>query len=251
MVNSLYESFDCPIIRTSLSGAEMIKYAANSFLATKISFINEIANICELVGIDVGEVAVGIGYDDRISPRFLRAGIGYGGSCFPKDVKALLSLSRQMGRESNLLDVTVRTNIQQPLRAIDLLSNFIDINGKIIGLLGLAFKPETDDMREAPSVIIANKLRELGAIVKGYDPIAKDTAKKALPNITHTDSISELIQDCDAVVLVTEWKEFKTLKPNDFKSMRGNVIIDGRRILDWKVLIDAGYQMKVIGQAIP
>lgn len=250
-VKALYESFDCEIQKTTTSGAEMIKYAANSFLATKVSFINEIANICEMLGVDVGEVALGIGLDDRISPRFLRAGVGFGGSCFPKDVKALYAVSKQVSRPSNLLKATLDTNEMQPLRVIDLLETLISVQGKTIGLMGLAFKPDTDDMREAPSIVIANNLLQKGAKVKGYDPIAKETARSAIPGITHCNSVADLLQEVDAAILVTEWSEFRELKPQDFERMNNKIIIDGRRVLDWVTLQDSGYSVKVLGQAVP
>lgn len=249
LVNKLYNSFSCPILKTTTSEAEMIKYAANSFLATKISFINEIGNICEKLGIDVGQVATGMGMDDRISPRFLRAGVGFGGSCFPKDVKALYAVSKAVGQESNILKATLQTNQHQPLRAVNLLQEMLDISGKTIALLGLAFKPETDDMREAPSILIANKLRDLGAEVKGYDPIAKETAEMAIPKITHCHSYTEAVENADAAILVTEWNEFKSLTPRDLKGMKQNILVDGRRVLDKQIFRDAGFKMRTIGQA--
>lgn len=250
-VAKLYDSFTCEILNTSPSAAEMIKYASNSFLALKVSFINEIANLSEKLGVNVGDVAKGIGLDERISSRFLRAGIGFGGSCFPKDVKALNYLSQELGMPSKILPSVLDVNKKQPLRAIELLENLIDLKGKSVALLGLAFKPETDDMRDGPSIIIANELRKRGITVKGYDPIAKESAKQYIPDIIHCDSVKEVLEGVDATILVTEWDEFKSLKPDDFSVMKGNVIVDGRRILDWKRLSDAGYKIKVIGQSEP
>lgn len=250
-VKKLYLSFNCEIQQTTTSGAEMIKYAANSFLATKISYINEIANICEELGIDVSEVAYGLGLDERISPKFLRAGLGFGGSCFPKDVKALYALSKDLNRTSKILSAVLGINELQPMRAIQLLEGLMDIKGKRVALLGLAFKPDTDDMREAPSIVIANELLSKGAVVVAYDPIAKDTAMAVLPNITHSNSAEEALKDADAVIVVTEWKEFNNLSSKDFAIMRGNNIIDGRRVLDWKELINNGFNVKVIGQSPP
>jgi len=250
-VKRLYSEFNCPILKTSTSAAEMIKYASNSFLATKISFINEIANVCEMLDIDVGEVAEGVGLDDRISPRFLRAGVGFGGSCFPKDVKALYSVSKAVNRESNILKATLATNASQPLRSVELLASLMPLTGKTIALLGLAFKPDTDDMREAPSVIIAEKLIQEGAKVKGYDPIAKETAEIALPQIQHCHSVPEVLEGSDAVILVTEWDEFKNLQPIDLSSVSQKIIIDGRRALNWKEFREAGFIIKVLGQSVP
>lgn len=251
MVSELYRTFDCEVIKTSPSAAEMIKYATNSFLALKISFINEIANLSEKLGIDVGEVSKGIGLDDRISSRFLRAGVGYGGSCFPKDVKALNFLSSELEMASKILPAVLEVNKKQPLRAIELLENLIEIPDKTIALLGLAFKPETDDMREAPSITIANSLLKKGAKIMGYDPIAKETARSALPSITHVNSVEECLMNADACILVTEWSEFKDLSSKEFSLMKGKTIIDGRRILNWKELIKNDFVVKVIGQAIP
>ncbi|MHA2251110.1 MAG: UDP-glucose dehydrogenase family protein [Candidatus Kariarchaeaceae archaeon] len=251
MISALYESFTCPILKVNLSTAEMTKYASNSFLATKITFINEIANMSELLDVDVNSVAEGMGLDQRISPKFLRAGVGFGGSCFGKDVRALNALGISMGRKSNLLEATVKTNDLQPLRAVQLLRENIEISGKRIALLGLAFKPETDDMREAPSIPLVKELLSQGATVIGYDPIAKTTAPLYLPpEFILAQTSSEAIQDADAVILVTEWQEFKELTPVNFSSMKGRVIIDGRRIFDAEDFKKAGYSISVIGGPI-
>jgi len=247
-VAQLYESFDCPIQRTTTSAAEMIKYASNSFLATKISFINEIANISEQLGIDVGQVAEGMGTDSRISSRFLRAGIGFGGSCFPKDVKALYAVSKAIGHESNILKATLQTNKTQPLRVVQMVNDMIELKGKTVALLGLAFKPETDDMREAPSIAIASSLKSKGAIVKGYDPIAKETAEIAIPDIIHCQSLQMAVEDADVIILVTEWDEFKNLQPKQLEKMSGNIIIDGRRVLNKELFSNAGFKIKILGQ---
>ncbi len=247
-VKQLYTSFDCEILKTTTSEAEMIKYATNSFLATKVSFINEIANISEGLGINVGQVARGIGLDDRISPRFLRAGVGFGGSCFPKDVKALYAVSKQLNVESQVLKAALQANELQPQRAVDLLAQMTEIKGKVIALLGLAFKPETDDMREAPSIRISQRLHDMGATVRGYDPIAKETAQRSIPFITHCGSIQEAINGADGVIIVTEWNEFVELKPQDFSDMRTKVIVDGRRIYNPEVFTGSGFKIKIIGQ---
>ncbi|MDH5400999.1 MAG: UDP-glucose/GDP-mannose dehydrogenase family protein [Candidatus Heimdallarchaeota archaeon] len=250
-VNNLYQSFTCPIQKVTNSAAEMVKYAANSFLATKISFINEIANMCELLDINVSDVANGMGSDSRISEKFLRAGVGFGGSCFPKDVKALHYLSKELNKESKILKATLEVNQYQPLRIIEILEKEIEIKGSLIGLLGLAFKPDTDDMREAPSITIANKLMKKGAIIYGYDPIAKISAREALPDIIHCKSVEELLEKTDVVILITEWSEFKNLTSRDFNVRPKKLIVDGRRILNWKELETNGNKIKVIGQTPP
>lgn len=248
MIEKIYESFTCPIKKVNPSTAEMIKYATNSFLATKISFINEIANMSEKMGVDIDAVAEGIGADQRISPKFLRPGVGFGGSCFPKDVKALAATAKSMGLSAQTLDTSISVNKLQPLRAVELLEQMIVIKDKKIALLGLAFKPETDDMREAPSVIIATDLIRKGAKVVGYDPIAKETAKISMPNETQLcNSISEVLHEADAAILVTEWKEFLSLDIDDFSIMKSKVIVDGRRILDWQKLEENGMKIKVLG----
>ncbi|MCY3411083.1 MAG: UDP-glucose/GDP-mannose dehydrogenase family protein [Candidatus Heimdallarchaeota archaeon] len=248
-INELYNTFTCEKMRTSPSAAEMIKYASNSFLALKISYINEIANISEKLEIDVGDVATGMGLDSRISSKFLRAGVGFGGSCFPKDVKALNYLSKQLGVPSRLLPGVLEVNKFQPLRVIDMLESCMTIEDSKICLLGLAFKPDTDDMREAASITIANELLKKGATVIGYDPIAKETAEEALPDITHATTAADALNGADACILVTEWKEFKDLSVDTFKTMKGKVIIDGRRILDYSTLRNNDFTVLVIGQA--
>ncbi len=235
-VKALYEWTEAPVLKTTPTTAELIKYAANSFLAMKISFINEIANYCELLGVDVSEVAQGIGLDERISPKFLRAGAGFGGSCFPKDVAALYSHSKHLGREMRLLKATLEVNKRQPLRTVELLREEIGaLTEKSIAVLGLAFKPDTDDMREAASIPIIRKLIEEGAMVKATDPIAIPNAQKILShsNLEYYETISDTLKNTDALILVTEWEMFKQLTPLEIKSlMRGNIVIDGRRV--WK-----------------
>lgn len=234
-ISEMYSPLNVPILLTSIRSAEMIKYAANAFLATKISFINEIANLCEAVGADVEDVAKGMGKDKRIGNSFLQAGIGYGGSCFPKDVKALLYTSLQNGLNFSLLKETIAINeYQQELLVTKALYCLGNLNGKRITMLGLAFKPETDDMREAPAIKIAHSLTNLGAEVVAYDPVATDNAKKILGDtINYASSISEAILDADALFIVTEWREFKEL---DIKSivnkMKQPIIFDGRNCLE-------------------
>lgn len=234
-VAQLHLPLRAPIVVTDLRTAEMIKYASNAFLATKISFINEIANICEALGADVKEVAAGMGYDKRIGPMFLDAGIGYGGSCFPKDVKALAYMASVQGKHPQLLNSVIDINVDARRKVIIKLRETLgsDLSGKSIGLLGLAFKPNTDDMREAPSIDIAKSLREAGANVKAYDPVAMGVAARALDWLLLAEDAYDLAQGCDALVVVTDWNEFKHLDLKHLlKSMQGNVLIDGRNIYD-------------------
>lgn len=219
----LYRDFKCPIIRTNLKTAEMIKYASNAFLATKISFINEIGNICKRLGIDVYEVANGIGLDRRISPHFLSAGIGFGGSCFPKDVRALMTKAEELGYEPEILKKVIDLNENQPLRLVELLKKHVpNLKGKNIGVLGLAFKPETDDIREAPSIKIVEELLSRGAKVRAYDPEAMDNFKKLFPDVQYCSA--EEVLTSDAILILTEWDEFKKF---DYS---GKIVIDGRKI---------------------
>ncbi|MEM6445560.1 MAG: UDP-glucose/GDP-mannose dehydrogenase family protein [Cyanobacteria bacterium P01_D01_bin.123] len=242
-----------PVVETDLNSAEMVKYAANSFLATKISFINEVANICDRVGADVVEVSKGIGLDSRIGSKFLQAGIGWGGSCFPKDVSALFHTAVDYGCEAQILKSVMEVNRRQKLLAIEKLQQALKIlKGKTVGLLGLTFKPHTDDMRDAPSLEIIEQLHRLGAKVKAFDPILSQSgASQGLSNVT-VESDAELMADgCDALVLVTDWPEFTEL---DYKSiaakMNQPVIVDGRNFLDAKMLKEIGFKYIGIGHAI-
>jgi UDPglucose 6-dehydrogenase len=240
-----------PVLTTDLGSAEMIKYAANAFLATKISFINEVANICERVGADVTQVAKGIGLDSRIGSKFLNAGIGWGGSCFPKDVSALINTGEDYGYNAQLLKAVVSVNQQQRLLVIEKLQTSLKIlKGKIIGLLGLTFKPDTDDLRDAPSLEIINRLQDLGAIVKAYDPMIKKIENDTrLVGIKLMSSPEELAIDCHAIVLLTEWKEFKTL---DYSHLAGLVtnrlVIDTRNFLSKETLVKSGFDLISIGK---
>jgi UDPglucose 6-dehydrogenase len=224
-----------PFVVTDLASAEMIKYAANAFLATKISFINEISNLCELVGADVSSVATGIGLDGRIGPRFLSAGIGWGGSCFPKDVSALRSIAREYEYETTLLDATVAVNARQRKQVIGKLQRELHtLKGKRIALLGLSFKPNTDDLREAPSLEIARALDSLGARVVGYDPVAGKAAAYALPDLEVTHDPYDALKGAHAAVLATEWDEFRSLDLGRAASLmqEPKVLVDGRNALD-------------------
>ncbi|MGF1491833.1 MAG: UDP-glucose dehydrogenase family protein [Microcoleaceae cyanobacterium] len=239
-----------PVVMTNLNSAEMVKYAANSFLATKNSFINEIANVCDRVGADVTQVAAGIGLDSRIGKKFLQAGIGWGGSCFPKDVSALIHTADDYNYDAQLLKAAVEVNKRQRLMAVEKLQQVLKIlKGKTVGLLGLTFKPDTDDLRDAPALIIIDQLNRLGAKVKAYDPIISQTGMRhGLSNvIVETDP--ELLADgCDALVLVTDWAQFKSLDYSKMaKLMNSAIIIDGRNFLNRKDLEAAEFQYVGIG----
>ncbi|MEM8638309.1 MAG: UDP-glucose/GDP-mannose dehydrogenase family protein [Cyanobacteria bacterium P01_G01_bin.54] len=239
-----------PVVVTDLNSAEMIKYAANSFLATKISFINEIANICDRVGADVTQVAKGIGLDSRIGTKFLQAGLGWGGSCFPKDVSALIHTADDYGYDSELLKAAVSVNQRQRLVTLEKLQQELKIlKGKVIGLLGLTFKPDTDDMRDAPALDLIEQLNRLGAKVKAYDPIVSQTGMRhGLSGVQVETDIERLADGCDALVLVTDWQQFNGLDYTAIaKSMHQTVIIDGRNFLDRDAAIAAGFRYIGVG----
>ena len=250
-VAQLYLPLRAPIMITDLRTAEMIKYASNAFLATRISFINEIAAICERLGADVKEVARGMGYDKRIGPYFLDAGIGYGGSCFPKDVKALEHMALVHGAHPQLLRAVMEINRDQRRRVIVKLRELLGgtLRDKVIGLLGLAFKPNTDDMREAPSVDLYHMLVNEGAIVRGYDPVAMENARRLLPELQLAEDPYDLATGVDALVVVTEWNEFKHLDLKRIKElMRGDVLIDGRNIYEPKHMRELGFRYRGMGR---
>ncbi len=249
-VAELYYPLQAPIIITDLRTAEMIKYASNAFLATKISFINEIANICEALGADVTEVARGMGMDQRIGPQFLGAGVGWGGSCFPKDVKALIHMASTHGAHPQLLRAVMEINYDQRKRVIQKLRDILgSFRGKTIGILGLAFKPNTDDMRDAPSIEIIHMLQHEGAQIKAYDPQAMETAKRILTNVTYCENPYEVAEGADALVLVTEWNEFKQLDMLRIKeTMLQPVILDGRNIYDPKRMKEMGFIFRGMGR---
>jgi UDPglucose 6-dehydrogenase len=233
VIEKLYKNFQSPMLRTDLKTAEMIKYASNALLATKISFSNEIGNVCKKLGIDVNDVMKGVGLDSRISGKFLNAGCGYGGSCFPKDVDALIWKAKDIGYEPKLLQEVHDLNLRQKVLIVDQLEGKIGgLEGKTIAILGLAFKPDSDDIREASSVSIISKLLEKGAKVKAYDPKAKENMKRIFPGITYMSNARNTLKDSDACIVLTEWKEFSDLREDDFKTMRSKVIIEGRRALD-------------------
>lgn len=240
-----------PVLVTDLSSAEMIKYAANAFLATKISFINEVANICDRVGADVAQVAKGIGLDSRIGNKFLNAGIGWGGSCFPKDVAALIHTADDYGYEAQLLKAAVSVNERQRLIAVEKLQQALKIlKGKTVGLLGLTFKPDTDDMRDAPALNLIEQLNRLGAKVKAYDPIVSQSGlRDGLTGVLVETDPQRLADGCDALVIVTEWQQFKTLDYAQMaKLMNHPVMIDGRNFLDPEMMLRAGFQYIGVGR---
>jgi UDPglucose 6-dehydrogenase len=249
-VVDLYAPLQAPLVRTDIASAEMIKLAANAFLATKISFINEIANVCEVTGSNVTEVAKGIGLDDRIGPKFLQAGVGFGGSCFPKDVSALKQLAGNSGYHFQLLNAVIEVNELQKRRVIGKLEKHLGtLVGKHVALLGLAFKPNTDDMREATSLVLSARLTAAGAQVSAYDPIAEDEARRLMPGLEFADDAIDAVRGADAVVLVTEWDEFKNIDLRAVaEAMAGDVLIDGRNALDPKAVRAAGLVYEGIGR---
>jgi len=249
-VAQLHLPLRSPIILTDLRTAEMIKYASNAFLATKISFINEIANICEALGADIKEVAIGMGYDNRIGPYFLDAGLGYGGSCFPKDVKALSFMAAEKGRHPQLLHAVMDINNDRRPMAFNRVKEMLgDLRGKTIGLLGLSFKPNTDDMRDAPSIDIANGLLAYGANVRAYDPVAMNVALPLLPQVKMCNDVYSMADGCDALMVNTEWNEFKHLDFERIKRlMKQAVIFDGRNIYDPESMQKIGFQYRSMGR---
>jgi UDPglucose 6-dehydrogenase len=251
LVEKLYEPLDGVRVRTDVTSAEMIKLASNAFLAAKISFVNEIANVCEEVGADVSDVAHGVGLDDRIGPKFLQAGLGWGGSCFSKDVSALKQLAANSGYHFQLLNAVIEVNELQKRRVIKKLTAHLgSLVGKRVALLGLAFKPNTDDMRGASSLVLAARLQGEGATVSAYDPVAMERARPEMPEVEMCDSALEALDDADAAVLVTEWPEFAELDWGVVaERMARPLIVDGRNFLDGDALRAAGFEYEGIGRA--
>jgi UDPglucose 6-dehydrogenase len=249
-VLELYKPLDAPLVRTDIASAEMIKLAANAFLATKISFINEIANVCEETGADVLEVARGMGLDQRIGTHFLKPGVGFGGSCFPKDVSALKQLAGNSGYHFQLLTAVIEVNELQKRRVIGKLQKHLGtLVGKKVALLGLAFKANTDDMREASSLVLAARLQADGAHVSAYDPVAEEEARKMMTGVDFADSALEAVSGADACVLVTEWPEFGQLDWSAVgERMAGSVLIDGRNFVDPATVRAAGFVYEGIGR---
>lgn len=250
-VAQLHLPLRAPIVITDLRTAEMIKYASNAFLATKISFINEIANICEALGADVKEVAAGMGYDARIGRHFLDAGLGWGGSCFPKDVLALAYMAEEAGLDPRILNTVMDVNYERRKTAVEHVKNMVggSLKDKTIGLLGLAFKPNTDDMRDAPAIDIARELTAEGAVVRAYDPVAMDVARGILPAVEMHKNAYSLADGCDALMVITEWNEFKQLDLEKLKSLlKTPVIFDGRNIYDPRTMRGLGYTYRAVGR---
>ncbi|MFW6141339.1 MAG: UDP-glucose dehydrogenase family protein [Candidatus Saliniplasma sp.] len=249
VLSEAYERFDFPKLKTDIKTAEMIKYTSNALLATKISFANEISRICEEIGIDVYDVMDGVGLDHRINRDFLNAGAGFGGSCFPKDVNALVRFAGEKGLDTKLLDSVLTINDEQPVHIIDRIGEMIgDLRGKRTALLGLAFKGGTDDVRETRALPMVERLLELGAEVVGYDPKAKDNFKELLSeNIEYPDNKSEAIKNADICIIQNDWSEFKGMTFEDFEPMKGRVIVDARRVLDEE---DLGEKFIYIGVGV-
>jgi UDPglucose 6-dehydrogenase len=248
-VAALYADMDAPIVRADVASAEMIKLAANAFLATRISFINEIANVCEATGADVVTVAEGVGLDHRLGPHFLKAGVGYGGSCFPKDTSALKQLASNSGYHFQLLSAVIEVNELQKRRVIKKLEKHLGrLRGKTIALLGLAFKANTDDTREAPSIVLASRLLAEGAHVRGYDPVADPG--EIVRGMASCDTMADALRGADAAVIVTEWDEFKGVLDEGIRdSMARPLIVDGRNLLDPEAARAAGFSYEGIGRA--
>ncbi len=252
-VAQLHLPLRAPIVITDLRTAEMIKYASNAFLAAKISFINELADLCERVGADVKEVAAGMGYDARIGRHFLDAGLGWGGSCFPKDVEALAFMAKEKGLNPRILNSVVSVNYDRRKEAAKTVAQMLggDLKGKTVGLLGLAFKPNTDDMRDAPSIDISEALIEAGAKVRGYDPVAMSVARAILPAVEMFDDPYRLADGSDALMIVTEWNEFKQLDLTRVKGLlKSPIIFDGRNIYEPRRMKEMGFVYRAIGRAI-
>ncbi len=249
-VAQLHLPLRAPIMITDLRTAEMIKYASNAFLATKISFINEIANICECLGADVKEVAIGMGYDARIGKQFLDAGVGYGGSCFPKDVKALAYMAAEKGRHPQLLHAVMEINDDRRTMVITHLNDMMgDLKGKLIGLLGLSFKPNTDDMRDSPSISVAQALQSIGAVVRAYDPVAMEVARLMLPGVEMMGDPYSLAEGCDAIIIMTAWNEFMQLDRARLRDlMRQPILYDGRNLYDPEEMAKFGFIYRGVGR---
>jgi UDPglucose 6-dehydrogenase len=249
-VAQLYFPLRAPIMITDLRTAEMIKYASNAFLATKISFINEIANICEALGADVKEVAVGMGYDKRIGRAFLDAGLGYGGSCFPKDVSALTHMANVQGKHPQMLQAVMQINADQRRSVVVKVRELTgSLENRTVGILGLAFKPNTDDIRDSPGIDLARMFQEEGALVKVYDPVAMPNAERVLKDVKLCEDAYDLAEGCDAIVLATEWNEFKNLDLRRVKrGMKLPVFVDGRNLYDPNLMYDMGFVYRGLGR---
>ena len=247
----LHKPIDGKYVLTNIETAEMIKYAANSFLATKISYANAIAHLSELTGADGSKVLEAVGLDKRVGSQFLFAGAGYGGSCFPKDVKAMIAIAKKSGYDFSLLRDVEEINQQAMRRIVEKTKNLLEgkVEGKTIGMLGLSFKPDTDDMRDAPSIVVINSLLEMGAKIKAYDPIAMSNAKKILRNVNFQSDPYSVAKDCDVLVIMTEWNEFRQLDLGKIKKyMKKPVLLDGRNIYDPQKLREMGFVYIGVGR---
>ncbi len=241
---------ETPIVITSLEAAELIKYAANAFLATKITFINEIANLCDAIGCDVHDVARGMGMDNRIGRKFLHPGPGYGGSCFPKDTKAFTKVGDKYGVETSVVDAVIKANDFQRLAMLPKIEKVVgDLNGKHIGVLGLSFKPETDDMRESPATDIIKELQKRGATIKAFDPVAMEEAKHSLPDIEYAHDEYDAIKDADALLIITEWNQFRALDMDKVKALlKSPKIVDLRNIYEPTEMRELGFEYVGVGR---
>ncbi len=253
VMSSLYRSkarTGRPILITNVRSAEIIKYASNAMLATRISFMNQLAHLCEKTGADIKDVSRGLGLDNRIGSRFLHAGLGYGGSCFPKDIRALIATLKEHGCEADLFEAVDRINVKQRTVAVEkLVSVLEDVPGRKVAVWGLSFKPKTDDIREAPAIDIIRDLQELGATVHAFDPIAVENARNVLDGIAFFDNPYETIRDCDGLIVVTEWDEFRNLDMRAVKVLlKEPIVIDGRNIYDPKEMQDLGFTYLGIGR---
>jgi len=250
LYNPLY-LIETPFVITDVASAEMIKYASNAFLATKISFINEMANVCERVGADVNVVAKGMGLDRRIGPKFLHAGPGYGGSCFPKDTAALARLAREHGYTFNIVETVIEVNRNQRLIMVEKIKAALggELEGKIIAALGLTFKPNTDDMREAPSLAILPPLMEAGATVRAFDPAGMGPAKELMPGLVFCDNAYHACQDADLLVVLTEWNQFRNLDWSQVKAaMKGRTVVDLRNVYQPQRVRNLGFTYYSVGR---
>jgi UDPglucose 6-dehydrogenase len=254
MMKEIYaplHSLETPFVVTNVESSELIKYAANGFLATKITFINEIAVVCEKVGANVHDVAIGMGLDSRIGPKFLQAGPGFGGSCFPKDTSAMADISRRHGYEFQIMEAVLRVNDAVKSRMIDKIVDALggDVSGKVIAVLGLAFKPETDDMRDSPTIPIIKGLQQLGASIRAYDPQAVENSKQIFENVTYCDDAYKTAEGSDALVLATEWNEFRALNFERIgKALRERVLVDLRNVYDPQRMRAHGFSYTSVGR---
>ncbi len=239
-----------PILVTDVKSAELIKYASNAMLATRISFMNQLSPLCEKIGADIKLVAKGMGLDDRIGPRFLQAGVGYGGSCFPKDVQAIIHTLKEHGCSAEILDAVEAVNKKQKRNIVEKIKTEMkDLKGKKFAVWGLAFKPKTDDMREAPSIVIINELQKMGATIAAFDPVAEETAQKELNDITYVKTPYDALKDADALVICTEWDEFRSPDFSKIKKlMKANLIFDGRNVYDPLEMKKLGFKYYSIGR---